>query len=412
MEEVVGVGVLVAVLVLIVWGRLPDVLVTVPAAVFVVAVGIVSIDDARRTLDRLAPTIGFLAAVFVVAEVARVAGLFDALGLVVARRSHRSATRLVLLVSGAAIAVTVLMSLDATAVFLTPIVVRVVRARGADPAPPLLATTQLANASSSLLPVSNLTNLLVFSASGLSFGGFAARMLLPTAVASSVVVAASVRDAARNPELAADPDDEPAGLDWFARAVLAGIATLLVACFVTSALGGEPAIAALVVAAVVAGVALVARRLSAPAVLGATAPTFLLFVAGLAVVVAAAVDHGIGDVARDVLPHGDGLAALLGVTFVAALLANLVNNLPATLVLSTVIPAHASATLLAMLVGVNVGPNLGYPGSLATLLWRRAVRDEQIEPSRRAFYRLGVLTTPAALVLGTVALWCTLQVLG
>jgi arsenical pump membrane protein len=93
-------------------------------------------------------------------------------------------------------------------------------------------------------------------------------------------------------------------------------------------------------------------------------------------------------------------------------LANLVNNLPATLVLSSVVPGHAPATLLALLVGVNIGPNLGYPGSLATLLWRRAVRHEGMEPSRRAFYRLGVLTTPAALVLATAALWLSLQILG
>ena len=74
------------------------------------------------------------------------------------------------------------------------------------------------------------------------------------------------------------------------------------------------------------------------------------------------------------LPHGDGLLPLLAMTGVAAVLANLVNNLPATLVLTSVIPGGATARLLAMLIGVNVGPNLTYTGSLATLLWRRVVR--------------------------------------
>jgi arsenical pump membrane protein len=401
-----------AVLVLVAWGRAPDLLVTLPAAALVIVVGLVGLDDAVDTLDRLAPTIGFLAAIFVVAEVARDAGLFDTLGAIVARRSDRSAARLVLLVSGAAIAVTAFMSLDATAVFLTPVVIRVVRARGAEPAPPLLATAQLANASSGILPVSNLTNLLVFSSTGLTFGGFAARMALPTICASAIVVATATRDASAHPRLSGDVAAAPPLLDPFARAVLAGIVALFVACFVTSAAGGEPALAALAVAAVVAAGAVLAGKVRPRRLVASSSPSFLAFVAGLGIVVQAAVDHGLGGLARDLLPSGTTLGALLAVAGIAAVLANLLNNLPATLLLSSVVPAHASATLLALLVGVNIGPNLGYPGSLATLLWRRAVRDEGIEPSRRAFYRLGVLTTPAALVLATGALWLSLQVTG
>ena len=43
----------------------------------------------------------------------------------------------------------------------------------------MYACTHLANSASLLLPVSNLTNLLAFAASGLSFGRFAALMALP-----------------------------------------------------------------------------------------------------------------------------------------------------------------------------------------------------------------------------------------
>jgi arsenical pump membrane protein len=99
-------------------------------------------------------------------------------------------------------------------------------------------------------------------------------------------------------------------------------------------------------------------------------------------------------------------------TGLAALLANLLNNLPATLVLTSVIPGGATATLLAMLIGVNVGPNLTYTGSLATLLWRRVVRGAGVEPGRGAFFRFALLTTPAALVASAFALWATLQVVG
>src|ERR1051326_7664241 len=47
---------------------------------------------------------------------------------------------------------------------------------GARARPHLYACTHLANSASLLLPVSNLTNLLAFAASGLAFGRFAALM--------------------------------------------------------------------------------------------------------------------------------------------------------------------------------------------------------------------------------------------
>jgi arsenical pump membrane protein len=402
--------VLAAVLALVGWGRVPDLWVAAPAAVLVVAIGLVGVDTVGDTLDRLAPTLAFLAAVFVLAEVARDAGLFTAAGAWMGSRAG-SSRRLVLVVSAVAVLVTVLMSLDATAVLFTPVVVHLVQTRDARSEPSLLATTQLANASSSLLPVSNLTNLLVFSATGLTFGGFALRMALPTVAATSIVVGTAIRADGRDVPNDRPPTD-PVSLDGFARFVVGAFVTLLVAFFVGSAAGVDPAWIALG-GAVVVGVAAVVRGRARPrALLAASAPRFLLFVVALAVVVDAAVTHGLGDAARDVLPHGDGLVALLAMTGLAALLANLVNNVPATLVLSSVVPAGSTGQLLAMLLGVNVGPNLTYTGSLATLLWRRVVRAAGIEPSRGAFFRFAVIATPAALVLSTVMLWLTLQVTG
>jgi arsenical pump membrane protein len=314
-------------------------------------------------------------------------------------------------VSAVAVAVTVLMSLDATAVLFTPIVVQLVARRGVRPDAPLLATTQLANASSSFLPVSNLTNLLVFSATGLTFGGFALRMALPTLAASSVVVGTALRGA---PSTALPVSAAPArvSVDRFAAFVVGAIVVLTVAFFVGSTVGIAPAWIALGGAAVVAAVAIGRRRAAPARLLRAASPGFLGFVVALAVVVEAAVTHGLGDAARDVLPSGAGLLALLGTATVAAVLANLVNNVPATLVLASVVPAGATGLLLAVLLGVNVGPNLTYTGSLATLLWRRAVRAGGVEPSRGAFFRFALFATPIALVLATLSLWLTLQVTG
>jgi arsenical pump membrane protein len=56
--------------------------------------------------------------------------------------------------------------------------------------------------------------------------------------------------------------------------------------------------------------------------------------------------------------------------------------------------------VLAVLLGVNIGPNLTYTGSLATLLWRRVLRQHGSGPDLGEFTRLGLLTVPAALISG------------
>ena len=103
-------------------------------------------------------------------------------------------------------------------------------------------------------------------------------------------------------------------------------------------------------------------------------------------------------------PQSSSLPALLAVAAVSAVLANLVNNLPATLIMVGVVSASAPGGVLAMLIGVNVGPNLTYVGSLATLLWRRIVHAHDEDVDTREFLKLGALTVPATLLASTVAL--------
>jgi arsenical pump membrane protein len=113
-----------------------------------------------------------------------------------------------------------------------------------------------------------------------------------------------------------------------------------------------------------------------------------------------------------VLPDGSSLPALLGVAAVAAVLANLVNNLPAVLALLPLAVVGGTGPVLAVLIGVNIGPNLTYVGSLATLLWRRVLHAHGTAPALGQFTRLGLLAVPASLTVATVALWAALRVTG
>ena len=114
----------------------------------------------------------------------------------------------------------------------------------------------------------------------------------------------------------------------------------------------------------------------------------------------------------NVIPSGSGFLALLGVATASAVIANLINNLPANLLILPIVAAGGVGPALAVLIGVNIGPNLTYAGSLATLLWRRAVGEVDGVPRLKDFTVLGLATVPVAVVAATAALWLALQAIG
>jgi arsenical pump membrane protein len=182
--------------------------------------------------------------------------------------------------------------------------------------------------------------------------------------------------------------------------------------FVTSLFHVAPAFAALGGAVTLAVPALVKRRAAVRDVGLALEVPFLAFVLALGIIVKALSLHGLGSLVTHLVPGGTSLGSLLLIAVVAAVLANLINNLPAVLLLLPAVAAAGPGAVLAVLIGVNTGPNLTYVGSLATLLWRRVLRQRGEELPISEFMRLGALTVPPVLVAATVALWVSLRLVG
>jgi arsenical pump membrane protein len=370
----------------------------------------VSVSAARAQIEQLGPVVGFLAAILVLADGCDGEGVFRAAGGLLARASQRSASSLLAVVTLLAAVTTALLSLDTTVVLLTPVVVTTLRAGRVPPRPSLYATAHLANSASLALPVSNLTNLLAFAVVSVSFGRFAVLMVLPWLVAIAIDIVGVRMIFGADLAARAEPapvDDAP--VPWFAVVV---VVLTVVGFGVGSAFGLAPAWVAAAGALVLAVRRLVRRRVSLLHVAQSTSPSFCIFVLGLGVVVAAVSANGFDHLLRDLLPSGTTLPALLGVAAVSAVLSNLVNNLPATLLLLPVVAVGGLAPVLAMLVGVNVGPNLTYTGSLATLLWRDAVRSVDGVPNLRDFSRLALVTVPVAVIGCTVTVWLAVKVIG
>ena len=391
----------------------PEAIAAGPAAVILVAAGAIGVSEAGAVARRLGPVIAFLVAILVLARLCDDDGLFRACGAWMARSAAGRPRRLLALVFVTAAVTTAVLSLDATVVLLTPVVFATAARLDVRARPHVYACTHLANSASLLLPVSNLTNLLAFAASGLAFGHFAALMALPWVAAIGVEYAVFGRffasDLGTGPQARPDTRNGDARMPVFTVAV---VGLTLAGFVVASAAGVSPAWAALAGAAVLAGHALARRRTTPLNLLRAADLPFAVFVLGLGIVVAAVVVNGLGAALRPLLPAGTSLPALLAIAALAAVLANVCNNLPAVLVLLPLAAPAGAGAVLAVLLGVNIGPNLTYTGSLATLLWRRTLRHHGSAPDLGEFTRLGLLTVPAGLVLAVLALWAGLQVMG
>ena len=127
----------------------------VPAAVIVVATGVLGLPEAAAEAFQLLPVVGFLTAILVLSELCAQGSLFEWAGQFMAHRSGGRPKRLLPLVFAVAAITTAVLSLDATVVLLTPVVFATAARIGVRPRPHVYACTHLANGSSLLLPVSN-----------------------------------------------------------------------------------------------------------------------------------------------------------------------------------------------------------------------------------------------------------------
>ena len=378
----------------------------------VVAAGVVVVSggvDLGGTLDEirlLLPVVAFLCGILVVSALCAAEGVFAAVGAHVARVGRGRPRRMLALTFTAAAVTTAVLSLDATVVLLTPVVAAATAGTTSSPRPLVNACVRLANSASLLLPVSNLTNLLALPAlPTVSFVGFATAMAPVWLAVIGVEYLGHRVFFARDllvPVTAAPRAGKHAG-PTVVPVVVVGL--MLVGFAVLSPLGVEPAWVAGTAALVLAGHSLRRRTLGPAAVLRSAHVSFAIFVLCLGVVVAALTRTFLGDLVRAAVPDGNGLGSLLVVALLATGLANVVNNLPATLLLVPMVAPLGVTAVLAALVGLGVGSGLTYTGSLANLLWRRTLARQGTPPSARDFHLLSALVTLPAVVVGTVVLW-------
>ena len=369
-----------------------------------VVTGILPADDAGAVASRVLPVLLFVLAITVVTELASEAGLFTVIAGRLATWGLDRAWLLWILVVALASACTIFLSLDTTAVLLTPVVVLLARHIGLSPIPFALTTVWLANSASLLLPVSNLTNLLAEHqlASGPFSGpvGFVTLMVVPAAVCilvpSALLFFIYRRDLMTR--YTAATSDPPA--DRTLLVVSAIVISLLVPALVSGIPVWIPsALGALVLTALFAARRREVLRFS-------LLPwQIVLFASGLFLVVEAAGTAGLTPFLDHLVGSGDHLPDLLQLAAVAVGGANLVNNLPAYLAIEPV--TTSPLRLGVLLISVNAGSLITPWASLATLLWHQRLKALDVDISWTKYVLLGLVVVPVTVIPAVALLYLT-----
>src|SRR5699024_2734377 len=301
----------------------------IAVAVLTIVTGRLPGEDLAELAETTGPVLVFVIAMTIVAELASVAGVFSAVAerLAVWGRGRRAL--LWVFVLAMVTVSTAFMSLDTTAVLITPVIVVLARHVGLSPLPFALATVWLANTASLFLPVSNLTNLLAADALGGTPLEFFAEFWAPALAAVLITVFALTlihrRSLVGRYELAKTTTIPDRCLLLIAAVVVAVLLPMLVTGIPVALVAGVAALVLLAVFAVRrrSGLTL---RLVAWRTIGSAAGRFVIVEAIHVQGYDAVLDAGLG--------QGEGVFDLLRIAAVGAFGANAVNNLPAYLSLS------------------------------------------------------------------------------
>jgi Na+/H+ antiporter NhaD/arsenite permease-like protein len=385
------------------------------AGAVAVATGTLPMVDLAALIDRVAPILLFVVAMTVVTELASEAGVF----LWIARRLRHwgrgHSVLLWLFLAVLATLSTVFLSLDTTAVLLTPVVVSVTRQAGLPPLPYALTTVWLANTASLLLPISNLTNLLAqHSLGGISPAGFAALMWSPSLAAIlvpmvfiGIVFRRDLRSRySRIPVGRIRPDQENGRGSTAVAAdrVLLGLTALALALLLPTLVSGAPVWIPAVAAAVVLAAVFALRR---PRVLKASLVpwSLLLFASGLFLVMETTRHLGASVLVSQLAGQGGGSLDLVRLAAAGAAGSNVLNNLPAYLLAEPL--AQTPQRMAALLIGVNAGPLVTPWASLATLLWHDRLVRMNVLISWKGYALFGLIVAPLTVLAAVAALAAT-----
>lgn len=349
-------------------------------------------------------------------------GFFRLLAVKVLRRAGHSQRVLFFLLYALVSVLTVFTSNDIIVLTFTPFICHFATSARIDPLPYLVSEFVAANTWSMALVIGNPTNIYLMSGTGVSFGGYILVMLLPTVLAGVVSCGVLYLLFRRKLDAPLDPKEESLPridrpTEIIGLCHLGGCIVLLsVSSFldlpmwiITVAFFGS---------LILFTMAISFFRHRAPYLIGrcfVRAPWDLIpFVLSMFVLVLALDKHGVTDLLGGFLGSPATVpGSVLSFGLSSFLSANLVNNIPMSVLYSAVIngleaaghPAPlVTAALFASVMGSNLGAFFTPTGALAGIMWTGQLHDHGVPFSFGKFVRYGATVAVPALAAAILGL--------
>ena len=370
-------------------------------AVLMVITGVLTLDDAFQAVDM--HTLLLLLGMMIITVYLRTAGFFELMAeriLSVAR----TPAQLLWLVSVSGAILSALFVNDTICLLFTPILLEVTAQAGVNPVPYLLALATASNIGSVMTVTGNPQNMLIGIASGIPYLSFL-RSLAPVAGVGIAVSVGVIRLVYRR---------EVTGTPFPRRARLA-VHPVKTALLVKSlaASGGVLLFFALghpysLVAVTGAVVLLLTGKESTERILEGVDWTLLLFFAGLFIVMRGVEVSGLADViirqAGD-LQHASPSGRIAGLSLIAAVLSNIVSNVPAVMLLRPLVESLGGdrTAWLTLAMSSTLAGNFTLIGSVANLIVAQQAR-KRVEIGFLEYFRVGAIITVLTISAGILVL--------
>jgi Na+/H+ antiporter NhaD/arsenite permease-like protein len=367
-------------------------------AVLMVAFGITGAREALASID-FATIVLLFSMMLIVANV-RVAGFFEHVAEWIIEHLHpHHLLPTVVFTSGVLSAFLVN---DIVCLVMTPFVVHLAQRLGLPPVPYLLAVATASNIGSVATITGNPQNMLIGSLSGITYLDFLAH-LGPIAVAGLCVTWALIyRMYLRGPFDRVTVEEALAAPEFRLERMRRKPVVVLAIVLAGFLAGVPPAM----MAAIGAALLLITRTVEPRKVYDEVDWGLLVFFVGLFIIVGGAERAGL--IARLLQPIAAwDLHRLPIFVAVTAALSNVVSNVPAVMLLRTVVVEFPDphSGWLALAMSSTLAGNLTITGSVANIIVVERSAAEGVHLGFREYFRAGLPVTAATLVIGSLWLW-------
>lgn len=344
-------------------------------------------------------------------------GFFRYLAGVVLKKAKTRQTKLFLYLYITVSILTVFTSNDVIILSFTPFICYFAKNAKIDPTPYLAAEFVAANTWSMALIIGNPTNIYLATASGIDFFGYLKVSIVPTVAAGLVAFLALYLMFRKR--LAAPIEGEAETVVIQDKLLLwVGIIHLGL-CTILLAIGSYINLEMWLVSAcavgslfIISGIIAVVRRQKPAAMLGCIkrAPYQLVpFVLSMFVLIVVLNEQGVTAAIGNLM--GDDLSVLkYGAT--SFLASNLINNIPMSVLFSSIIQSSGGAAgisaVFATIIGSNIGALFTPIGALAGIMWSNILNKHEVKFGYLDFLKIGVAVAIPTLVTALGSLWLML----